>query len=1352
MRNWSLALIYKARVAIVLIFLGLFANLVHSASVTVATGASAIASNTAPGCAVAGTWTAITGPKITEVSAGDIHTGTIVLNAPAGFEFNTASAVTVLVTGSSTANNNVNNIATGTSVAVLSISATAINFSVTAASTSKNSLTWQGIQVHPTASAPLAAGNITLSGTSAIVGVASGSNLGSLSEVSSTPVCYPVPAVSSISTASTNPTSANSTVSWSVLFNTTVTGVDVSDFSLVQAGGVTGAAISSVTGSGTSYTVSVTTGTGSSGTLTLKLVDDDSIVNTASVPLGGVGVGNGSFTGQSYTLVPPAPTLSKSASSSAGVVGDVVTFLITASNSFATPLSNVVVTDTLPTGLSYAASAPTLGTVSVSGQVITWTVPSIPASGNAQLTLAVNLLAQGSYTNTAVSTGATNASASILVLPAATTDFRMDEPAGSWTGAAGEVLDSGGTGLQGRRVTTSLPTTTNSVSPSPTIASQNPSVVGGFCNAGNFDGNAVVTVSSNPLLQYTNKLSASAWIYPTAYPGGDLYSILSNDVNYEFHINPSGKLYWWWQDSDLTSNTTIPLNTWTHVAITMDSSATGGRERIYINGVLDGSQNTWKGTLATNNCDFYIGGDIGTNTGCTLISARNFHGMIDEVKLYNYELSAAEVKADMTLGRSCSGAYDHIQIEDDGSGSVCSPETVVIKACLDAACSTLYTGNVTLNLSTPTGASWVNGATFSFSGGITTRQLSNGTAGTVTLGTTSASPLATNPTICKVNGVSNCNMNFAAASCAFDAVESGAAPHTRIYTKLVGTNFNIDVLAMGSGTNINTTYTGSVNVDLVDASTSACPSSAGLTTATPVVFAPGNSGRKTVTFNYVNAARNVRVRAQVGSTAPACSTDNFTIRPLTYSSVYSTNAKADSTGLSTSATPVLAAGTTFNVTADTNKVGYDGTPKANVALLEWPGVPAGGRAVPGVGTLSGGPAFSGAASVATGNGASGSFTYDEVGYFRFMVEGVYDDTFTVTSGDQAGGDCVVGSYSNTLNSNGKYGCNFGNALASSHIGRFMPDHFAVVSSSFAPGCGTFTYMGQPFLALATVQAQNSAGGKTSNFSGTFAGATVVPELENANNGVSLSVSRLTGLGSPVWATGEYPFVATGFTRLATPDGTYDSLDIGLEVLPLNATDTANLINRDMAASATNCTADAVGTSNGTCTSKRIAAGSKMRFGRLRLQNAFGSERLALPVPLQAQYWNGGYFVNNTDDSCTAQSVPASQTLGVGAAPTGTPGLYFYPLATGKNQLQSSSAVPTLVSPLTAGTSTMQFPASQQQGWLDIILQVPSYLLGNWGNCDGQTGAVGLYDDLPCARVTFGVYGSKSPIIYRRENY
>ena len=81
-----------------------------------------------------------------------------------------------------------------------------------------------------------------------------------------------------------------------------------------------------------------------------------------------------------------------------------------------------------------------------------------------------------------------------------------------------------------------------------------------------------------------------------------------------------------------------------------------------------------------------------------------------------------------------------------------------------------------------------------------------------------------------------------------------------------------------------------------------------------------------------------------------------------------------------------------------------------------------------------------------------------------------------------------------------------------------------------------------------------------------------------------------------------------------------------------------------------------------------ASDAQMRFGRLRLSNAVGSEMLALPVPLTAQYWNGQGFVTNTVDNCTAL-----------AAPT----LAFF-AQTADNQLASGETSATLNSPFVAG--------------------------------------------------------------------
>ena len=108
------------------------------------------------------------------------------------------------------------------------------------------------------------------------------------------------PAVLGVLRADPDPTSAAS-VRFTVVFSEPVTGVDVTDFALA-ASGLSGAAISSVTGSGDTYTVTLGTGTGT-GTIRLDVVDNDSILDMSGYPLGRYGFDNGSFNiGQVYTV------------------------------------------------------------------------------------------------------------------------------------------------------------------------------------------------------------------------------------------------------------------------------------------------------------------------------------------------------------------------------------------------------------------------------------------------------------------------------------------------------------------------------------------------------------------------------------------------------------------------------------------------------------------------------------------------------------------------------------------------------------------------------------------------------------------------------------------------------------------------------------------------------------------------------------------------------------------------------------------------------------------------------------------------------------------------------------------
>jgi len=110
------------------------------------------------------------------------------------------------------------------------------------------------------------------------------------------------PSVVSSLRADPNPTTAAS-VHFTVTFSEAVTGVDTADFTLT-ATGVTGASVTSVSGSLTIYTVNVNTGTGS-GTLRLNVVDNDTIIDGSSNPLGGTGTGNGNYTsGETYDVRP----------------------------------------------------------------------------------------------------------------------------------------------------------------------------------------------------------------------------------------------------------------------------------------------------------------------------------------------------------------------------------------------------------------------------------------------------------------------------------------------------------------------------------------------------------------------------------------------------------------------------------------------------------------------------------------------------------------------------------------------------------------------------------------------------------------------------------------------------------------------------------------------------------------------------------------------------------------------------------------------------------------------------------------------------------------------------------------
>src|SRR6185369_16848507 len=101
---------------------------VSPAQFTPATGGGAIPADGA----ASGTFTSLTGPSYSENASGDVGAGTIIVNAPAGFVFDTGGiAPTVLITrlgGSGNAGNNINGVSSGTAAAMTSVTSTQLVF------------------------------------------------------------------------------------------------------------------------------------------------------------------------------------------------------------------------------------------------------------------------------------------------------------------------------------------------------------------------------------------------------------------------------------------------------------------------------------------------------------------------------------------------------------------------------------------------------------------------------------------------------------------------------------------------------------------------------------------------------------------------------------------------------------------------------------------------------------------------------------------------------------------------------------------------------------------------------------------------------------------------------------------------------------------------------------------------------------------------------------------------------------------------------------------------------------------------------------------------------------------------
>jgi Concanavalin A-like lectin/glucanases superfamily/Viral BACON domain len=304
------------------------------------------------------------------------------------------------------------------------------------------------------------------------------------------------------------------------------------------------------------------------------------------------------------------------------------------------------------TGTVGAASpaAKTLNVTNTGGGTLSYTASDnaswlavTPTSGTAPGTLSVSVttagLAQGTY-NGAVTVTASGAGGSPATIPVTFTVSNTPPPPTGLVGAWGfdeasgaSALDSSGAGNVG---TLSGPLRT----------------AGRFGGGLQFDGvNDWVTVADANSLDLTTGMTLEAWVRPAALgtvwrtvvlkeqPGQLVYALYAGT---DTASRPSGHVFTT-SDRALLGPSALPLNTWSHLAMTWD----GLSLRVYVNGAQV-SSSALTGTARTSTSPLRIGGNA--------VWPEWFNGIIDEVRVYNRALTAAEIAGDRDTPVGGAGA------------------------------------------------------------------------------------------------------------------------------------------------------------------------------------------------------------------------------------------------------------------------------------------------------------------------------------------------------------------------------------------------------------------------------------------------------------------------------------------------------------------------------------------------------------------------------------------------------------------------------------------------------------------------------------------------------------------------
>ena len=823
---------------------------------------------------------------------------------------------------------------------------------------------------------------------------------------------------------------------------------------------------------------------------------------------------------------------------------------------------------------------------------------------------------------------------------------------------------------------------------------------------------------------------------------------------------------------------------WHHIALV----GSGSNTLLYLDGTYRESLGQRINSASSSHGLRYIG------SSCDNLNLQAFRAPLDEFMVFNTALSASDISAIYNYQRagknwdgttrnlgSCVPAVASFSINGTGSASTCQPQTLTITA-KDAGGNTItgYTGTITLRTSSGMGT-WAKGSSptpgGSFSAGANNGQATytfvSGDAGVARF--TLSHSAARDLTVLVTDTSTLANTNSATVQFrdnAFVWSEDLGNKVTGSWLAVAGRNHDMQLalwkkdLTTGN-CSIATDYTGNRSLKLWRTD------SGGPWTA-PAVVSPALSipaskpGSSNITLNFSSGVSSfnlgttdvgqytLSVADETGSYASNAisgSASPLTVQPFAIVvSGIRMGATNNPNGSAASDAVFGPAGASFSATvaayrwssgADANN---DGVPDASLSFAT---MTAGGIA-PGFAstvtlqaTKSSGPVLgslnNGAVAVSGGTTTVSNLQYTEVGGFEF------DDTVNVLS-----------NYLGTVSMRG----HFFNAAGTQNtkVGRFIPASFAVSggtvdhrSTAACSPAATFSYLGENFQLRFNLEARNALGAKTLNYTGSYAKLNLSTPANLGPAGIAGSTTFKTGGGrltavssSGSWSNGQATGVslvlnasrASGAGGASSPDGPFSA---SFGILPSDGEASGvNLPDLDTDVPA-----------NGN--DRGLVATVALRYGRLRLQNAIGSQDRPLSLPLQAHYWDGSVYRINTLDSCTRIS---SSQISFG----------------NYRKTMTNTDASVLNSPITLNQGqasiTLAKPAAGRSGSYDIALALGSAATDAsclaWTPSPAASSGANLShlrwpwcgtaaDKDPSARASFGLYTGADAIIYQREN-